>query len=226
MDEPPVELLYVFDPLCGWCYGAAPAVQALARDPACTLELLPSGLFAGAPTRRIDPAFAAHVEEADARIERLTGQPFSQRYREQVVHNPRLPFDSQPATEALEAVRRFSPAHELAALHAIQHARYVEGEDVANRQVLAEVLASVFAADRDVAVQWSSPAFWRLELASPSLPAEVAVRVERARRVMQAVGARGVPLLVLSSPEGLRAVPQDVLFGRVPPAEALARWRG
>lgn len=225
--NPPLPtLLYLFDPLCGWCYGAAPAVQALARDGRWELALLPSGLFAGDPSRRIDAGFAAHVEQADARIAQMTGQPFSDRYRREVVRNPALPFDSQPATEALGAVRRLSPRHELAALHAIQHARYVEARDVADRQVLAEVLASVFAAERGIAIEWATPAFWRHELADPVLPAEVAERVNQARRVMHAVRAQGVPTLAIDTPQGLRALPPDVLFGGTSPAEALARWRG
>lgn len=219
-------LLYVFDPLCGWCYGAAPAVQALAREDRWELALLPCGLFAGDPSRRIDAGFAAHVEQADARIAQMTGQPFSDRYRREVVRNPALPFDSQPATEALQAARQLSPRHELAALHAVQHARYVEGRDVADRQVLAEVLASVFAAERGVAIEWATPAFWRHELGDPALPAAVAERVRRARQVMHAVGAQGVPVLVMDTPQGLRALPPDVLFGGASPAQALARWRG
>ena len=32
-------ITYLFDPLCGWCYGAAPAVQRLAKDPSVSLAL-------------------------------------------------------------------------------------------------------------------------------------------------------------------------------------------
>ncbi len=39
---------YLFDALCGWCYGAAPVIQGLAQHGAVTLELAPTGLFAGA----------------------------------------------------------------------------------------------------------------------------------------------------------------------------------
>lgn len=218
-------LLYLFDPLCGWCYGAAPAMQSIARDGQWQVEPLPTGLFAGDPSRRIDGAFADHVEQADARIATLTGQVFSERYRRDVVRNPSVAFDSQAATEALSAVHRLSPAHELAALHAIQHARYVEGRDVADRHVLAEVLASVFAAERRVGVDWATPTFWRHQLSEPTLSAHNAQRVERAHRVMRAVGAQGVPALAIETPQGLQAVPSSVLFGSTPATQALERWR-
>jgi hypothetical protein len=38
-------LYYLFDPLCGWCYGATPAVAGLLAIPGVSVELLPTGLF-------------------------------------------------------------------------------------------------------------------------------------------------------------------------------------
>lgn len=33
-----ITLHYLFDPLCGWCYGAAPALSALAGEPGIAVE--------------------------------------------------------------------------------------------------------------------------------------------------------------------------------------------
>jgi protein-disulfide isomerase-like protein with CxxC motif len=38
-------LRYLFDPLCGWCYGATPTLSALLEEPGITVKLLPTGLF-------------------------------------------------------------------------------------------------------------------------------------------------------------------------------------
>src|SRR5271163_4890850 len=46
-----VKLDYFFDPLCGWCYASAPALEALAEAFPDALTMLPSGLFAGAGAR-------------------------------------------------------------------------------------------------------------------------------------------------------------------------------
>jgi putative protein-disulfide isomerase len=37
----------VFDPLCGWCYGAGRTLAALTGTPGLELRLRPSGLFSG-----------------------------------------------------------------------------------------------------------------------------------------------------------------------------------
>ena len=49
---------YLFDPLCGWCYGASPMIQKLAQQADLKLELAPTGLFAGTNGRVMDAEFA------------------------------------------------------------------------------------------------------------------------------------------------------------------------
>jgi protein-disulfide isomerase-like protein with CxxC motif len=33
---------YLFDPLCGWCYGASPVIQQLGQQPDIQMELAPN----------------------------------------------------------------------------------------------------------------------------------------------------------------------------------------
>ncbi|GAB2835940.1 hypothetical protein GCM10027276_43070 [Comamonas piscis] len=54
-------LYYLFDPLCGWCYGAGPVLDLLSQRGGEHLQLLPSGLFAGEGARPMDGAFAAYA---------------------------------------------------------------------------------------------------------------------------------------------------------------------
>ncbi|MCS4229363.1 protein-disulfide isomerase-like protein with CxxC motif [Stenotrophomonas chelatiphaga] len=74
-------LLYLFDPLCGWCYGAAPALDALTNHPSIELMLLPSGLFTGRGARPQNRQWADYAWANDQRIAALTGQVFSEAYR-------------------------------------------------------------------------------------------------------------------------------------------------
>jgi putative protein-disulfide isomerase len=208
-----MNLLFLYDPMCGWCYGAAAAVGALARDGRFKLEVLPTGLYAGDPSRRIDPRFADHIQKADARIERLSGQPFSEAYRRNVLGDAGLPFDSGPATEALTAVARFDAGAELQALHAVQRERYVHGHDITDREVLAQALAGSVG---------GAPEEWHERLGDPGLEGAAETRVLRARSLLEAVGARGVPALLWLLPEGgLRALPAELMFDRQPLAERL-----
>jgi len=182
-------LHYVFDPLCGWCYGAGATVQALAQSDAIQLRLVPSGLFQGEGARRMDDAFAAYAWSNDQRIERLTGQRFSQRYRDQVLADRSQAFDSGPATLALTAVWLSAPEREVEALKAIQEARYVEGQDITRMETLGDILRSLGLAE---AAQ---------ELDAPNRVLRTAVlgRIAEAQALMNRLGARGVPTFVFDS---------------------------
>ena len=185
---PGATLVYLHDPLCGWCWGAMPALDALARDGAWRVHALPTGLFAGDPGRRLDPAMAAHIRHADQRIAQLSGQPFSDAYFRRVVDaDPPLPFDSMPATRALCAAARHAPARERAALAAIQRARWVDGLDIADAGVLAAAVA---------AAAGGTPADWRARLDDAALEAATRERLRLAQRLMRRWGVAGVPALV------------------------------
>ena len=182
-------LYYLFDPLCGWCYGAMPALSALSEVPAVAIELLPTGLFAGEGARPMNADFAAYAWSNDQRIEGLTGQRFSEQYREQVLGDHQRPFDSGPATVALTAVFLTAPARELEALKAIQTARYVDGKDTTSLETLAGVL-------RGLGLEQAAAL-----VAQPDEDLLVAnrTRMNRGQALMREFGARGVPTLVAES---------------------------
>jgi len=185
-------LYYLFDPLCGWCYGASAAVAALAGSDAVDLRLLPSGLFQDEGARPMDAAFAAYAWANDQRIERLTGQPFSLRYREKVLDDRMQRFDSAPATLALTAVNLTAPRREVEALKVIQHARYVEGQDITQQAVLCEALRSLGLTE----------AAQRMQASDDTLRAAAAARIHEARALMRRLGAQGVPTFALDSEAG------------------------
>ena len=59
MTTPSITVTYLFDPLCGWCYAAAPALNYLQGVEVIEVALAPTGLFAGAGARPMDAQFAA-----------------------------------------------------------------------------------------------------------------------------------------------------------------------
>ena len=179
-------LHYLFDPLCGWCYGATPAVSGLLGAPGVVVKLLPTGLFSGEGARPMDDDFATFAWANDQRIERLTGQSFTDHYRDQVLGDRRQTFDSGPATIALTAVSLTDPSRELEALKAMQRARYVEGRDVTSMATLASLL-------NDLGLELAAA---RLEQPDAELLAFNGTRIGRAQALMREFSARGVPTLI------------------------------
>lgn len=208
---PTTTVTYLFDPLCGWCYAAAPALQYLQGVDGVNVVLAPTGLFAGAGARPMDAQFAAYAWANDQRIQQLTGQPFTQAYRDHILGAANGRFDSGPATLALTAVAQTAPERELDALHALQHARYVEGRDNADPAVIADVLNSLGL--QAAAAQLREP--------DDVLRAALLERVAAARATMQLLGAQGVPQLAVAGQGGaLRLLGNGALSG---PRDALLR---
>jgi putative protein-disulfide isomerase len=184
------KVLYcLYDPLCGWCYGATPAISELDGISNLTVNLLPTGLFSGDRATMVDDEFAATIWSIDQRIERITGQRFSDDYRLRVLGDRQQLLDSGPATLALTAVSLTAPARELEALKNIQRARYVNGSDVTSLATLATLLAALDL--EKAAVRIAQP---DEDLLDANL-----TRIERAQALMREFGAHGVPTLVAES---------------------------
>jgi putative protein-disulfide isomerase len=193
---------YLFDPLCGWCYGASPVVQKLAQQAGIQLELAPTGLFARGG-RVMDAAFADYAWSNDLRIQKLTGQRFTEEYRAQVLGQLGSPFDSSTATLALTAVALTAPAQELATLKAIQEARYVQGLDITATAVVQALLRNLgqgAAADL-------------LASNDAALIAANIARIQKAQDLMRTFGAQGVPTVVVTDDKGSRLLPGNALYG-------------
>lgn len=184
--------IYLFDPLCGWCYGASAGLDVLASRPGVTIDLAPTGLFSGQGARRLDAGMTRHIWSADQRITQLTGATFTERYRDQVLAGGKA-LDSGPATLALTAVSLSAPEREREALGVIQRARYVEGQDVTDPAVLVSLLTA------------SGLALAAAMLAEPQAALVDANlgRVAYARTLMQRFGLSGVPGLIRDDGQGL-----------------------
>jgi putative protein-disulfide isomerase len=197
----PGTILAIVDPLCGWCWGAAPALARLAASGAAPLQLLASGLFIGG--RPMTPDFAEYAWKNDRKIHELTGQTFSQAYREKVLGDFDTTFDSGPATLALAAVQLFEPELALKALHALQAARWVDGRDVTSEAICADVLRELGCAEPTVAAYLAEddPV---IELLNQ--------RAELARNLMSHVHARGVPTLLRVVETGVEKIDGRHLF--------------
>ena len=195
---------YLFDPLCGWCYGASPVIQQLVQQANIQLELAPTGMFSGGG-RTMDAAFADYAWSNDLRIAKLTGQRFTEAYRANVLGKLGSRIDSTTATLALCAVALTEPARELEALKVLQEARYVQGLDTADVEVVAQLLRGLGLA----------AAAERLLSPDAALHDAHTTRVQAAQRLMRQHRAQGVPALVMHGVTGDRLLQGNALYGSV-----------
>lgn len=195
-------ITYLFDPLCGWCYGASDIIVQLAAKKGLSVVLMPSGLFCGWNALPMDDAMASHSWKTDQRIARLTGKTFSADYRSRILGDRKGRVDSRLATAALTAVSLTDPAQELTALRRIQTARFIEGRDVTSGAVLHQILTDLQLGRAAQMVQDAPPA-----LAQTSRD-----RIVASEALMARLGASSVPALVIGDDTGQRLITTDVMF--------------
>lgn len=185
------KLQYIFDPLCGWCYASAPALAYLARQYGDRLELMPSGLFSDEGARNITPQWAEHAWTNDQRISSLTGQPFSENYRQLLLSGAR--FDSASMNCALTSVQHAGAGAEASLLHELQKARYVLGRDTSRSEVVADISVS-WAQKQGISDSFEN--LITLPEADAGLCKQTDQRIDRVKQIMSEKGIRGVPLLL------------------------------
>jgi putative protein-disulfide isomerase len=132
-------LLYVMDPMCSWCWGFAPVLQALAeqaRKAGVEVHLLMGGLRREQST--LDQTTRERIVQHWQAVEASTGQPFD--YHRGLPEG--LVYDTEPACRALVAARQLhaGKAWQLALL--IQKAFYCEGVDVGRPAELHRLAAA------------------------------------------------------------------------------------
>jgi putative protein-disulfide isomerase len=129
-------LHYIYDPLCGWCYGAAPLVRA-ARE-VTAVRAHGGGMMTGSRRQPMSPQLRDYVIPHDRRIAQLTGQPFGNAYFDGLLRDQEAVFDSEPPIAAVLAADAIAERG-LDLLARIQTAHYVEGRRIAERSVLVEL---------------------------------------------------------------------------------------
>lgn len=193
-------LHYVYDPLCGWCWGAAPLVRA-ARA-VLPVRLHAGGMMAGPQRRPVTPELRGFVLGHDQRIAQATGQPFGDAYRNGLLRDSQAVLDSEPPIAAILAAEALGDRG-ADLLGELQAAHYVQGLRIAEPAVLTELAAGIGLAPADFAA----------ELARQRL-GPVWEHIEQTRTFMAQTGVRGFPSFLLETPDGLSQLDATVYLGR------------
>lgn len=132
-----IKLHYVYDPLCGWCYGASSLIQSALQVE--HLEVIPhaGGMHTGQNLRPVTSDFREFVLPHTGRITQLTGQVFGEGYINHLLRNNQVILDSEPPIRAVLAVEKhLGVAQALHMLALIQKNHYVLGQDITKPQAL------------------------------------------------------------------------------------------
>ena len=192
-----LKLLYVYDALCGWCYGFNPTLRAFAKTHglgsqastphALTVDVLSGGMIRGereGPLSEVAP----YIRTAYKDVERRTGVEFGGGFLD-VLTNGDIYMTSEPAAALLAWARERAPARQLDAAHELQRGIYHHGYGPRS-EALARHLARALGLDEAAAVAALTDGAYR-------------TLAERDFATTQRLGVRGFPALFVARAEGL-----------------------
>ena len=201
-------LVYFADPMCSWCWGFSPVIEAIDRQFG---ELLPVHLVLGGlrPGNRT-PMGVHERDEIRSHWEHVheaSGQPFDFSFFE----SADFVYDTEPASRAAVVMRRRSMTDGLAGLRRLQRAFYAENRDVTDPQVLCALAEEL---DFDVAR-------FRADFEAEDTIRETRSDFETAQRI----GVRGFPTMIAGAGG---SAPYTLVTHGFQPAErilpGLERW--
>jgi len=193
-------LHYIYDPLCGWCYAAAP-LTAAARSIMPVIAHA-GGMMTGANRKQVSPALRDYVMPHDHRIADITGQPFGDAYFNGLLLDQSAVLDSAPPISAILAAEELN-GQGLDMLARLQSAHYVEGRRIAEAEVL-DALAAELGLDGE---QFSLA---RQRIAAQELSSHIAA----SRALLAQVGGHGFPTFVLEQDGRMEVIETGPWLGR------------
>lgn len=140
------EILYIGDPMCSWCWGAAPALEQLKNhyEGKIPFNILLGGLRPG-NTALMDSKLKTFLRQHWEEIHQLTGQAFGF----QILEKEDFVYDTEPAARAVCTMRQLNPAAEFDFFKAIQHQFYAKGKDTNQINTYLELCEDFFVAPSD-----------------------------------------------------------------------------
>ncbi len=154
------KVIYIYDALCGWCYGFSPvAVQLKQRfSNDFEFEVWSGGMVTG---DRVGPLgqMADYIEKAYPTVEARTGIRFGEAYLNNILRNKNYISDSLPPSLALTVFKSFFPENAAEFARQIQRALYLEGKDLGKIETYGPLLAEWGIAEADFRERFEDPAY-------------------------------------------------------------------
>ncbi|GAA0873049.1 DsbA family protein [Gangjinia marincola] len=147
-----MRLYYIYDALCGWCYGFSPVIQEFCKTHKDDFkaEVISGGMITG---NRIGPIgeVAGYISEAYKVVEDRTGVKFGEGFLNGILAEGTAIFTSIPSAIAMSILKQEQPEAQIAFAAALQNSIYDTGIKPKDLDAYADLLAS-FGLDREEAL--------------------------------------------------------------------------
>lgn len=146
--DPKPVLYYVYDPLCGWCYGFSPVITRIHENwkDKIDIEVISGGMILEG---RVGPVseVAPYIKTAYKRVEEATGVTFGEAYLADLLGEGKTIMNSWYLCVAMTAFKSFDTKNQVAFASALQKAVYFDGMPPEDTASIVQ-LASTFGIDK------------------------------------------------------------------------------
>lgn len=145
--DPKPVLYYVYDPLCGWCYGFSPVITRIHENwkDKIDIEVISGGMIL---EDRVGPVseVAPYIKTAYKRVEEATGVTFGEAYLADLLGEGKTIMNSWYLCVAMTVFKSFDKKNQVAFASALQKAVYFDGMAPEDTEAIAR-LAETFGQD-------------------------------------------------------------------------------
>lgn len=124
-----IKIIYVYDALCGWCYGFSPVIKECYNKykTEFDFEVLSGGMMMGDRVGSIND-IAPFIKTAYKTVEDTTGVKFGEAYVKVLLEGNMI-LNSEMPSIALSIFKQYFPEKAVIFAHEIQNALYFDGKD-------------------------------------------------------------------------------------------------
>jgi putative protein-disulfide isomerase len=158
-----MKIVYVYDALCGWCYGFSPVMSQFQEKYNDTLEfeVISGGMITGNRIGAIGEV-ASYISWAYKDVEKATGIKFGEEFLNKTLKNGTATFTSIPPAIALSVFKTLDPKNSIQFASELQKAIYFDGTEPENLDAYGQI-ASKFGLDaKSFVLKMNDPLYKKL----------------------------------------------------------------
>jgi len=158
-----MKIVYVYDALCGWCYGFSPVITQFENkyEESLIFEVISGGMVTGS---RIGPIgeVASYISWAYKDVEKATGVKFGSEFLNKTLKKGDAIFTSIPSAIALSVFKDLHPKNSIQFASELQKAIYFDGIEPENLEAYGQISAKFGLDAKLFVLKMKDPLFKKL----------------------------------------------------------------
>ena len=135
------KIIYVYDALCGWCYGFSPFIREIRDEYAdeFDFDIISGGMVLDEREGLVQPDMSAYILNAIPRVEEYTGIQFGESHKQQLRDGTLFQSSVKPAV-ALTLFKTILPEKAFRFAADMQRSFFYEGHNLEDDSTYASIL--------------------------------------------------------------------------------------